>query len=114
MLKNDAIYVGADNAVWLRGLKADNDDDFIASATVTFSLYASQATAISETSPVSAASAFAMRYENGSNGDYRGILDDAVSLTVGSEYWLVVKVDAGGGAKDKRAIPYTARLRGIR
>lgn len=113
MLKNDSIFVGADNSIWYRGLKADDaPTTYINSATITFSLYTSEANAIAETSAVSGASAISMPYVSGSNGDYRGILDDAVVLTNGSVYYLVVKVDAGSGKKDKRVIPYTARLRG--
>lgn len=42
------------------------------------------------------ASSGSMTYVTGSNGDYIGGLDDAVSLTVGNVYWLTVILVQGG------------------
>jgi hypothetical protein len=114
MLKNDPIFVGSDNAIWLKGLRADDAlDTYINDATVTFSLHTTQAAAVAGTGAIADTSGTAS-YITGSNGEYRGILDDAatVGLTVGTKYFLRIHVDAGSGRKDLRVLEYTARARG--
>lgn len=37
-----------------------------------------------------------MEYVTGSNGEYVGGIDDAVSLTEGTTYWIHVTLDEGG------------------
>lgn len=114
MLKNDSLFVGSDNSIWLRGLQADDAlGTYISTATVTFSLHTTQAAAIAGTGAISDTSGTAS-YVTGSNGDYRGILDDAatVGLTIGTKYYLRIHVDAGSGKKDLRVLEYTARVRG--
>lgn len=113
MLKNDSIFVGSDNAIWLKGLRADDAlDTYISTATVTFSLHTTKQNAIDNASAIADTSGTAS-YVTGSNGEYRGILDDAatVGLTVGTKYYLRIHVDAGSGRKDLRVLEYTARVR---
>lgn len=51
-----------------------------------------------------------LSYVTGSNGEYVGGIDDAVSLTEGTEYWLHI-VLAQGGVQGDWEVPLTAARR---
>lgn len=113
MLNADSIFVGSDNDVVVLGVCKDSaPDTFPDDATVTFALYASEANALADASAISGTSGTAS-YVAGSSGDYRGTIADnqTALLTLGTVYWLGVKVVLADGETDRRAIPYTARGR---
>lgn len=113
-MKNaDDIFIGSDNAVYLRGLKADNATAFDNAATLTLSLHTSEANAQANTSPVSGASAISMSYVTGSNGVYRGVLPYTLTLTSGNRYWIGIAI-VGTAGRDRRVQDYVARSHGKR
>lgn len=114
--QTDSIFVGSDNDVNVRGVvKARASTTFLADATVTFALYASEANALAEASAISG-TAGTCSYVTGSNGDYLGAIadDQTALLTLGTVYWLGVKIVTQDGMTDRRAIPYVAASRGKR
>lgn len=113
MTQSDSIYVGSDNDVNVKGVcKARTPTTPVNDATVTFALYTSEANALGETSAISGTSG-TCSYVSGSNGNYLGAIADNQSslLTIGTVYWLGVKVVTQDGMTDRRAIPYVARGR---
>jgi hypothetical protein len=115
--QTDSIFVGSDNDVNVRGVAAAREPStYLADATVTFALYTTDiaATALAGT-PISG-TAGTCSYVTGSNGDYLGaIADDQTGLlTLGTVYWLGVKIVTQDGMTDRRAIPYVAASRGKR
>ncbi len=60
---------------------------------------------------VTSATAVSMSYVSGSNGKYRGTLDDSVTLTAGETYWIEISADAGSDVIDFRSFDVTAKYR---
>lgn len=106
----DSIFINSDNAVYVRGLRADNAASGVTidDATVTLSLHLTEAAAAAGTSPVTGASSISMTYVTDSNGDYRGVLPYSVTLTLGDVYWVRILIvsDAGRSVKVRQ---YTVR-----
>ena len=104
---SDELLVGNDNSIRVRGLKNTDTGSYMnACTTATWEL---RTAADGGGTQVSSGS---MAYVAASNGEWLGGIDDAVSLTVGTEYWLtVVLVESGARYYVNR--PFTAvRRRG--
>lgn len=107
------LYIGQDNIVFWgdrgvpnSGLYDNNLEQFINNATITFTLKDSGGSAVSGASSVS------MSYVTGTKGVYEGVLEDAVSLTENSTYYLEITATASGDRVGFRRIPYTAVYHG--
>ena len=112
-LRGGNLFIGEDNLVFwgdrripMSGLYDNNLEQFINDATVTFTLKDSAGSA------VSGASGISMSYVTGSKGVYEGVLEDGVSLTAGSTYYLEITATASGDRVGFRRIPYTAAYHG--
>jgi len=112
-IRGGNLYIGQDNLVeWGSvdeqgtGLYDNNLGSFDNSATVTFTLYQSDGT-----SAVSGGSG-TCSYITGSQGCYRGTLEDGVSLTSGTTYILEVLATGSGDRIGRRRISYVARYMG--
>lgn len=107
------LYIGQDNMVFWgdrnvpkSGLYDNNLEKFINDATVTFTLKDSAG------STVSGASAQSMTYVTGTKGVYEGTLEDGVSLTENSVYYLEITATASGDRVGFRRLSYIAVYRG--
>lgn len=97
----EQLNIGEDNNVWALKMRADDDGDYLNSATVTFTLTTSSG------ANVSGAVNVTMSYVTGSDGDYMGVLGKAVTalLTPGAFYFLLINVNSQQGY---RKIEYVA------
>lgn len=95
VLNGDDLIIGSDNSVVLRGLldkfdPVDTDEvtpKYIDDATVTFTLKSVSFSG----SDVATGTLTAV----GEDGEYRGTIEDATSLTDGTTYYETITVDAG-------------------
>ncbi len=89
------VYDENDNLIELDELQDATDSSYENSATVTVTLYeADQTTEVTgETWPMT------MGYVASSNGKYRGVLRDALSLNINRRYFAKVTADAGTDKK---------------
>lgn len=113
MNQADSIFVGSDNDVNVLGVrKAREPSTYLDDATVTFALYTSEANALAEVSAISGTAGTAS-YVASSKGNYIGAIadDQTALLTLGTVYWLGVKIVTQDGMTDRRAIPYVAASR---
>lgn len=101
----NALYIGNDNTIELIDLYNEVTDAYITGATVACTLYDSDGNQVSgETWPL------AMAYVGGSNGAYRAVLADTLSLTPGS-YTAEITANAGAGAQYLGTFTLTAQVR---
>jgi hypothetical protein len=84
------LYKGCDNLIRLDLLKDEATDAYVNDATVAFTLKDIADAAVAGATSVS------MVYVTASNGRYQGTLQDTVSLTVGSAYYLEVTASKSG------------------
>lgn len=96
------LYMDCDNCIKLDALKRTSDDTYVNAATATFTLKAWDDAA------VAGAAAQAMPYVAASNGDYRGVLADTVTLVDGERYWLEITATFGALVLFKRIACYAA------
>lgn len=108
------LYIGQDNIVFWgdrnvpkSGLYDNNLEQYINDATVTFTLKDSGGSA------VSGASGISMSYVTGTKGVYEGVLEDGVSLTENSTYYLEITATASGDRVGFRRIQYVAVYQGV-
>lgn len=112
-IRGGSLYIGQDNLVeWGdvdeqgTGLYDNNLESYDNSATVAFTLYQSDGTtAVSNGSGTCS-------YITGSQGCYRGTLEDGVSLTSGTTYVLEVLATGSGDRIGRVRISYVAKYRG--
>lgn len=84
------VYVGNTNIIEITGLKSAVEGSYVNDADVTVTVKDADDNAVSgQTWPA------AMAYVAGSNGNYRGILEDDLALVDGSQYVAVIDADAG-------------------
>ena len=112
-IRGGNLYIGEDNVVFWgdtdipgSGLYDTVTKSFVNDATMTFTLKNSAGSA------VSGASAVSMTYVTGSQGCYRGVLEDGVSLTENSTYYLEITATGSSDRIGFRRIEYTARYHG--
>lgn len=112
-IRGGNLYIGEDNVVFWGdpdtlkdGLYDRVSGAFINDATMTFTLKNSAGSA------VSGASAVSMTYVSGTNGVYEGVLEDGVSLTDGSTYYLEVTATCSNDRIGFRRITYVAKYHG--
>lgn len=94
MSNTPVIYLENDNLVALSGLKNVVTGAYVNTATVRLTLTDMGGSVVPGVDDV------VMQYQEGSDGDYYGIIQDTVSLT-DSYYMAEVTADAGGGLKAK-------------
>lgn len=99
------LFLGNDTSVELIGLNRSDTDAYVNDATVTFTLKDSNGTAVTGAENIS------MSYVSSSNGQYRGTLQDTVTLTNGGTYYLEVTA-TGAGFKGFWRFECLARYRG--
>jgi hypothetical protein len=112
-IRGGRLYIGQDNVVFA-GNRFEKDsgvydtvtETFINDATVTFTLKDSAGSA------VSGASSISMSYVTGTRGVYEGVLEDGVSLTAGSTYYLEITATGSSDRVGFRRIAYEAEYRG--
>lgn len=107
------LYIGQDNIVFWgdrhkpnSGLYDNNLEQFINNATLTFTLKDSSNVAVSGASTVS------MAYVTGTKGVYEGVMEDGVSLTENSVYYLEITATASGDRVGLRRIQFVATYQG--
>jgi hypothetical protein len=94
------VYVGNDNVITLTGLQNVNTGAYITGATVTGQLKTWAGTNVG--------TSITLSYVAASDGDYRGTIEEDVSITAGKAYWLYVDVDAGSDLKAHWELPLSA------
>lgn len=99
------LYIGEDHYVRFFGANDSADSSYLNSATVTFTLKTTADVTVSGPTP--------MDYIAASNGNYRGILDSAVTsgLTLDAGYYLYIDFDQGN-YEGKRRLTCVASYRG--
>lgn len=112
-IQGGQLFIGQDNTVFWgdraipnSGLYDNNLEQFVNNATVTFTLKDSAGSA------VSGATAVSMSYVTGTKGVYEGTLEDGVSLTENSTYYLEITATASGDRVGFRRISFQALYRG--
>lgn len=112
-IRGGKLYIGQDNVVYAgsryikdSGVYDTVTETFLNDATVTFTLKDSSNVAVSGASGVS------MSYVTGTRGVYEGVLEDGVSLTAGSTYYLEITATGSGDRVGFRRIQYEAEYRG--
>lgn len=112
-IQGGKLYIGEDNIVFWgdrdtpnSGLYDNNLRSFINDATVTFTLKDSS------NSAVSGANGISMSYITGTSGVYEGTLEDGVSLTENSTYYLEITATASGDRVGFRRIQFVAQYHG--
>jgi hypothetical protein len=112
-IRGGKLFIGQDNVVYW-GQRSEKDsglydtvtETFVNDATVTFTLKDSAGSA------VSGASAVSMTYVTGTKGVYEGVMEDNVSLTAGSTYYLEITATGSSDRVGFRRIQYEAEYRG--
>jgi hypothetical protein len=106
------LYIGEDLLVFWgdrhvpgSGLYDESTESFVNDATVTFALKNSAGSTVS-------GSTGTCTYVSGSNGCYEGVLEDSVSLTENSTYYLEVTATASSDRIGFRRISYIAKYHG--
>lgn len=92
-------YITSDNTIYLNGLILEGEATYENDATVTGQLTDTAGANIT-------GGGITFSYVASSNGQYKGILPDTLSLTRGTEYWLTITATAQSGEK------LTIRLQG--
>ena len=112
-IQGGQLFIGQDNIVFWgdraipnSGLYDNNLEQFVNNATVTFTLKDSS------NSTVSGASTISMSYVTGTKGVYEGVLEDGVSLTENSTYYLEITATASGDRVGFRRLTFQALYRG--
>lgn len=112
-IRGGRLYIGQDNVVYWgdrnikdSGLYDTVTETFVNDATMAFTLKDSAGSAVSGASSVS------MSYVTGTRGVYEGVLEDVVSLTAGSTYYLEVTATGSSDRIGFRRIAYEAEYRG--
>jgi hypothetical protein len=112
-IRGGNLYIGEDNIVYWgdpkipgSGLYDNNLGSFVNNASMSFTLKNSAGSA------VSGASSISMTYISGTEGCYYGILEDGVSLTDGSTYYLEITATGSSDRVGFRRIEYKARYHG--
>lgn len=112
-IRGGHLYIGEDNIVFWGDRKIPHSglydnvlEQFVNDATVVFTLKDSGGLA------VTGASSIAMTYVTGSRGCYEGVLEDGVSLTENSTYYLEITATASGDRVGFRRIQFTATYHG--
>ena len=100
-----SLYVGADMVLSVEGL-ADQDGNAVTGATVNATVLESDAS--TEVTGVT----WPVTLGDDGGGDYSGVIDDAVEITVGELYWIRIDI-SGGGADDQRWQREVAQRRGF-
>ncbi len=100
------IYDKNDNLLELDALKDALTGSFLNAATVTVTVVDKDGTnVVGQTWPTS------MGYVAASDGKYRAVLEDVMTLTVGEMYFAQITADAGSGKKGYWVLPIAARER---
>jgi len=87
---DNLLHKGEDNAVQLRGLRnTDDPATFVDDGTLTFTLKDMDGDAVSGAENIS------MTYETDSDGVYVGLVQQSVSLTIHTHYFLEVSMSDG-------------------
>lgn len=112
-IRGGNLYIGQDNVVFWgdRNLKDSGlydtvSETFVNDATMTFTLKDSANAA------VTLATSISMSYVTGTRGVYEGVLEDGVSLTSGSTYYLEITATGSSDRIGFRRIEYEAEYRG--
>lgn len=100
-----ALYINSDNLIEMKDLQ-DQDGNALTGATVNATVYESDAT-----TEVSGQS-WPITLTDDGGGDYSGVLEDTMELTLYSGYWVKLEIDAGG-AQDERWKFEVAERRGF-
>lgn len=100
MIEIEYIEIGSDFAITIDGLRDVVTTDYINDATVTATLYESDA----ETTVTGAVDVSIPAIAGTTEGDYAGQIPESVTadLEVGGTYWIEVKVDTGSFKKTWR------------
>lgn len=86
--------IGSDQLLKVTGLIDPITSTYVNAATITATMYEADGT----TEVAGQSWPLTLGYVSGSDGDYRGILDDSRVLVEGRIYWIDVTIDAGGDA----------------
>lgn len=112
-IRGGELFIGEDNVVYWGDRDTPNSGlydtvlgSFVNDATMTFTLKDSGNLAVSGASGVS------MTYVTGTQGVYEGVLEDGVSLTENSTYYLEITATASGDRIGFRRIAYKATYHG--
>jgi hypothetical protein len=106
MLTKQIYYYLNDSLIDLTGLKDDSTGSFVTNATVTAVVKKAGVNVTGQSWPLT------LTYITASDGNYRGILEAALNVSVGDRLTLEVTVDAGSGREAFFSIPLTVRQRG--
>lgn len=100
------LYLGNDMLLEVANLRDQATGDYLNAATVTVSLKDSSGVAVvGESWPL------ALAYITASNGTYRAILRDTLTLASGARYVATVIADAGEGRRAQWELDVVARTR---
>lgn len=105
------LFIGADANVTLTGIRDAVTGSYLNSASPTWTLQDTAGNAIldGDDTPIGGT----IDYVAASNGDYRGVIDGAITADLTSRQDYVVVVDfSSAGYDDVRHIPVTAMYRG--
>lgn len=112
-IRGGNLYISEDNVVFWgdpevpgSGLYDTVAKSYVNDATMTFTLKNSAGSAVSGASGVS------MSYVTGTRGCYRGVLEDGVSLTENSTYYLEITATASSDRIGFRRMTYVAQYHG--
>ncbi len=114
-LAGGRLYIGQDNVVYWGSLEIPSSGlydavtgSYVNDATITFQLYESDGeTTVSDGSG-------SCSYVADSQGLYRGVLEDGVSLTSGVSYFMEWLATCSGGRVGRRRVSYVAGYQGSR
>jgi hypothetical protein len=111
-LRGGKLYISQDNVVYWgdrqskdSGLYDTVTETFVNDAAVTFLLKDSAGSTVANSSGTAS-------YVTGTKGVYEGVLEDNVSLTAGSTYYLEITATASSDRIGFRRIQYEAEYRG--
>lgn len=111
------LYVGEDNAIWVRGLfdqlANSGQGAYVNNATITGVFRAAAADGSFNASGALVTNGnFTLTYLADSDGDYYGTIEDGAEFTAGTKYWCIVTITVTGDVIGSRKIPYTPQLHG--
>lgn len=101
------LYQANDMLIELAGLKNGLDDTYYNAATVQVTLRDAAGAEVAG----GPAWPQALTYVAGSNGVYRAVLDDSITLVPDARYSAIVTADAGNGLKARWELPCVCRVR---
>jgi hypothetical protein len=104
-ISEDNIVIWGDRDIPGSGLYDNNLRSFVNDATVTFALKNSGGTTVTSATGT-------CTYVTGTQGCYEGVLEDVVSLTENSTYYLEVTATGSSDRIGFRRIPYVAQYHG--